>query len=171
MRRTRFFALMLALALTFTMTLPALAYEDIVPIHETDVEYNLPVVRQDTHQDWIDAHPEEYAAFDPYVYFDESYNDWGYFESAQEYIELCGYTEDEFREDMLFSFLSDQLYLEEEAQQLAEIIAAYPEEYAAFDPYAYYNELWYVDSFGTPEEYMAYSKITEEEFRHDMLVE
>ena len=48
-------------------------------------------------------------------------------------------------------------------------LAAHPEEYAAFDPYAYFaEEFYYYDS---PEEYMSDWGLTEEEFRQEMLEE
>ena len=47
---------------------------------------------------WLDAHPEEYAAFDPYAYFaDEFY----YYDSPEEYMSDWGLTEEEFRQEML----------------------------------------------------------------------
>lgn len=57
------------------------------------------------------SYPAEYAAFDPYAYFAQEYP---YYDSAAEYMEWYELTEEEFRLDMLESWMASFLYILEE---------------------------------------------------------
>ena len=113
------------------------------------------------------SHPEEFAAFDPYVYFQEDY----YFSSMtpEAYMEDFGLTREEFEREMLESWVYRIVNEEEERWTIAEYIAAHPEEYAAFDPEEYFSKAYpFYDSI---EEYMEDWELTQEEFEEEMLGE
>lgn len=118
----RALSLLLVLALSLAMCLPALAYEDTDPpmweqlgcssLDELLEYYGItpevyykymvePALEQQAQlQRFLDTHAEEYAAFDPYVWFEQEYAGYGY-TSAAEYMEYYEETEAEFRQDML----------------------------------------------------------------------
>ncbi len=133
---SKLISLALSLALTLSLALPALAYEDTNPpqweeygfsslegmldvwdISEEEY-YDLFVADALAYQqyqekaearrrDWIAAHPDEAAAFDPDDYFFQNYS---YFESPQEYMEWYELTEEEFRREMLDLWVDRQIY-------------------------------------------------------------
>ncbi|MGE4276223.1 MAG: copper amine oxidase N-terminal domain-containing protein [Lawsonibacter sp.] len=140
----RFIGLALSLALTLSLTLPALAYEDTnPPLWEqwgyssreemlndgwSEEEYSEMVESQQAWeaeqeawetrcQVWINAHPAEVADFDPYAYFESEYS---YYDSPEEYMEWNELTEPEFRQTMLESWVSDMLYLEDQREAMAQ---------------------------------------------------
>lgn len=117
---------------------------------------------------WIAAHPEEAAAFDPYAYFEEEYS---WYDSPEEYMESWELTQEEFEADMLTRWASNQIYREKKEKEIAQFKAKYPEECAAFDPYAYYAQGYYPEFYGTAQEYMEWMGQTEEEFCQDMFLE
>lgn len=176
-------SLAITLALTLSLALPALAYQDTDPpqweewgyasleelladFDMTEEEYYEVLVAPDLNrQNWIDAHPEEVAAFDPYSYFDQKYY---YYESPEEYMEWNGLDEEGFRQDMLLLWATNQMENESQQRELEEFIAAHPAEYAAFDPHSYFEQNYY---YMSPEEYMEWSGLDEEGFRQDMLLE
>ena len=187
--------LVLSLALTLSLALPALAYEDTDPpqweqfgyssLEEmlrdfgiTEEEYYEYWVQPELEweqqlqertalaQAWLDAHPEEAAAFDPYAYYDDHRGIGDLFisfaDSEGNPLDPLSIPEEEFRQTMLLNWAMQQAEWEA-------FLAAHPEEYAAFDPYAYFaEEFYYYDS---PEEYMSDWGLTEEEFRQEMLEE
>lgn len=134
MRRTAcsLTALCLTLALTLALALPAAALEDTQPpqwqvegyssLEEmlydnylTEEEYYSEVVAEALlEQQWREGHPEEVAAFDPYEFYDErlgpspaSYH--SIFGTAQDYMDICGISEEGFRSEMLMTWIDWQV--------------------------------------------------------------
>ena len=163
--RSKLLAFLLTLALILSMTLPAFAYEDTDPalwelmgydsleqlLAEgwlTEEEYAQMIQEQLDYQAsvqaWLDAHPQEAAAFDPYAYYEETYASW-YEGSAEDYMAQWNLTEEAFCQEMQNSWVGDMLayeaLLQEQAQRQA-WLDAHPQEVAAFDPYAYYDEYY-----------------------------
>lgn len=113
---------------------------------------------------WVAAHPEEVAAFDADAYFAEAYK---WYDSVQDYLDTWDMTRAEFEQDMLDRWVSQQVYREKREKEIAEFKAKYPEECAAFDPYAYFGSIgysWYDDAW----DYMEQNELTEEEFCREM---
>lgn len=138
-------SLAITLALTLSLAIPAVAYEDTNPpqweqwgyasleelladfemTEEEYVEYFVESAleleqyqkeRAQQRQSWLDAHPEEVAAFDPYAYFSSRYD--YFFGSPQEYMEWNEMTEEAFRQEMLDSWIDEQLYQEDVQRRL-----------------------------------------------------
>lgn len=123
--------------------------------------------RQKAAQAWIDAHPEEYAVFDPCAYFAKEYF---WIDSPEKFMEDKGLTQEEFEQEMLEEWLQDQLEAEEKEREIAQFKAEYPEECAAFDAFAYFDSLNY-DWYDSPQEYMEGMGLTEEEFYQKMFLD
>ena len=148
----RALSLMLTLMLALALAAPAFAYEDTDPpqweqygyssLEEMLSDYG---ITEDMYYDWfvadaleleayleeqevrqrawMEAHPDEVAAFDPYAYYEQEYQPWyGY--TAQDYMEDWGQTEEEFYQEMLSAWVSDMLWQEEARQTLAQAKAA-----------------------------------------------
>lgn len=116
---------------------------------------------------WVAAHPEEVAAFDADAYFAEAYK---WYDSVQDYLDTWDMTRAEFEQDMLDRWVSQQVYREKREKEIAEFKAKYPEECAAFDPYAYFGSIgysWYDDAW----DYMEQHELTEEEFCREMFLD
>lgn len=185
--RSKLTALCLSMVLAFSLVLPALAFEDTNPPlwkswgyssleefpiwHDiTEEEYysvwaaGAPAEQTEI-QVWIDTHPEQAAAFSPEAYLLEIYP---WYDSAQEYMDSYGLSQEEFHRVMLLEWAEDQLDAEKAGQELADFIATYPEEYAAFDPFAYFAKhySWY---HGTPQDFIEQYEMSEETFRFLML--
>ena len=186
------FVPLIALALTLSLALPVLAYEDTDPPQweqfgyasleemlrdfgiteeayyeyyvQPELEWEQQLQEQrNLAEAWLKAHPEEAAAFDPYAYFAEEFD--SYYGSPEIYMLELGLGEDGFRQQMLLNWAMEQAEWEA-------FISAHPEEYAAFDPYAYFaQDPYYSYAYDTPEEYMSDWGLTEEAFRQEMLGE
>lgn len=190
---SKLLSLALSLALTLSLALPAFAFEDTDPplweqwgytsleemladgwteeeYYEMAaglVEYQRQLEEQEAVRlEWLAAHPEEATAFDHLAYFEKNYPWYG---SAQEYMEAYGLTEWEFRQEMLSLWAADEMEREAQQKELESFQAAHPAEYAAFDPYAYFDKEF--SYYGSPQEYMEWHGLTEEEFRQKMLAE
>ena len=135
--------------------------------------YEALLQEQAQRQAWLDAHPQEVAAFDPYAYYDEYYAYLCEPLSAQEYMESQNLTEEEFRQEMLSGWAQDQMEQEEFQREMQARrqtwLDAHPQEAAAFDPYVYYQESYFLWFELSAEDYMAEWDMTEEEFRQEML--
>lgn len=178
-------ALALSLLLSLSLALPALAYEDTDPPLWKDLGFDSleqlmeegwmtreeyyqsaaeAAARQKAAQAWLEAHPEQVAAFDLLAYFDREYF---YYDSPQEYMETFGLDEEAFRRRILIEWAGGEVAAEQAQRELGDFIAAHPDEYAAFDLDAYFEqEYFYYDS---PQEYMDSYGLTQEEFRQEML--
>lgn len=135
-------SLAVTLALTLSLALPALAYEDTDPPQWEQWGYasleelleDLGITEEEYYeiyaasaldyeayleelerrqQAWLDAHPDEVAAFDPYAYFAQEYP---WYDSPQEYMQFNELTEEAFRREMLNEWASGQIYLEQARQ-------------------------------------------------------
>ena len=188
---TKLLAMALCVVMALSLTLPAFALEDLSPplwqqfgyssMEEmltdwemTEEEYAAMVADELEYEEslreeeserlaWLEAHADEAAAFDPYAFYEEEF---GADYPAEEYIADAGFTPEQFREDMLAVWMDARMYEEEQAQVLADFIAAHPREYAAFDPYRYCVDNLYYES---AQEYMDLWKMTPEEFEREML--
>lgn len=184
-------AMALCVVMALSLTLPAFALEDLSPPlwqqfgyssmekmltdwEMTEEEYAAMVADELEYEEslrveeserlaWLEAHADEAAAFDPYAFYEEEF---GADYPAEEYIADAGFTAEQFREDMLAVWMDARMYEEEQAQVLADFIAAHPREYAAFDPYRYCVDNLYYES---AQEYMDLWKMTPEEFEREML--
>lgn len=189
--RKKFFkltALILSLALAFSLALPALAFEDTDPPfwqqwdcssleeflewydYSEEAYYRMAasvLENQARTQAWIAAHPEEYAAFDPEEYFSKAYP---FYDSIEKYMEGRGLTREEFEADMRGQWVQVQINAEQREQEMARFLVEYPEECAAFDPSAYFmdSSKYYYDS---PQEYIQLREMTQEEFYREMFLE
>ena len=135
-------SLAVTLALTLSLALPALAYEDTDPPQWEQWGYaslaelldDLGITEEEYYeiyaasaldyeayleelerrrQAWLDAHPDEAAAFDAYAYFAQEYP---WYDSPQEYMQFNELTEEAFRREMLNEWASGQIYLEQARQ-------------------------------------------------------
>ncbi|MGI5962947.1 MAG: stalk domain-containing protein [Lawsonibacter sp.] len=203
---SKLLCLILSLALTLSLSMPAFALEDIdPPLWEqmgyssreellaegwlTEEEYvqmvqdeldYLDYLKEEEarRQTWMENHPQAVADFDPYAFYDAFFGN--QFESAQDYMETWGQTEEDFRQEML-TYWSDEMNFEEGYRQqlLAELsnlqswLDAHPDDVTAFDPYTYYQNsyLYMFSSMYSAPEYMALCGLTEEEFYQVMLSE
>lgn len=72
-------------------------------------------MEQEKFQNELDAfiadHPKEYAAFDPYIYFAQEYS---WYASPEEYMKGMDMTQEEFRREMLSSWMYDFQYMEQQ---------------------------------------------------------
>lgn len=139
-------SLALSLALTLSLTLPALAYEDTDPpqweqygyssLEEmladwemSEDEYYESIVadmlefeqyrkeEEAKRQAWLETHQSEVSAFDPYAYFAQEYP---YYDSPEEYMEWSDLTEEEFRQEMLYDWVSSLQREEADRAQMAQ---------------------------------------------------
>lgn len=143
---SKLLSILLSLALTLSLSLPAFALEDTDPplweqmgytsLEEllaegwcTEEEYAQMVQSELEYQEylqqeaanrqlWIDNHPQEVAAFDPYIYYEETYTGW-YTDlyTPQEYMEFYELSEEDFYQEMLRDWVQQQIY--QEAAQIA----------------------------------------------------
>jgi len=116
--------------------------------------------------EYLAAHPAEYAAFDPYGWFEQGLAHSGYFSSYEEYMEHYGLTPEQFELFMAHQWAHRNLDYDEVAQALAVIAETNPEAYAAFDPYLWFAKEY--DSYESPGQYMEARCLTEEEFTLEM---
>ena len=138
---TKLLSLLLSLALTFSLSVPAFALEETDPPlweqlgytsleellaegwctqeeYEEMVQYELEYqeyLQQEeaSRQQWLDHHPQEVAAFDPYIYYEETYTGW-YTDlyTPQEYMEFFELSEEAFYQEMLHDWAQEQIYQE-----------------------------------------------------------
>ena len=131
-------ALCMTLALTLTLVLPAAALEDTQPPQWQEMGYasldemlaDWGITEQEYYdlfvadilldQQWLEEHPEEVSAFDPYEYFENDRSLTSFYNSPQEYMEYHELTEEEFRLAMLDGWVYDQRAAEQAARQMAE---------------------------------------------------
>lgn len=134
----------LSFAMTLSMVLPALAYQDTNPpvweqwgyssldemlndgwteaeyaeLAEAQLAWEAEEVEWENRcQAWMTAHAAEVAAFDPYAYFESEYS---YYDSPADYMEWNELTEAGFRQTMLEIWVSDMLYLEDQRAAMAQ---------------------------------------------------
>ena len=128
MKKT-FLSLLLALSLTLSLAVPALAYEG----ENTDPEW----VAWKTQ--WLAAHPEEAAAFDADAYFENEYlSDWWY-SSKEEFMSDWGLeTEQDFCDFMRDDWLAGMQADEARQSWMDQYESAHPGALSAFDPDAWF---------------------------------
>ena len=141
-RVSKLMSLTLSLVLILSLAVPAFAYEDTDPpqweqwgytsleemladgwTEDEYYEYAAMMAEFEAAQNdaetkllaWINTHPDEVAAFDPYTYFAAEYS---WYDSAAEYMEWYELTEDEFRQKMLMEWAALFSALEEEVTAL-----------------------------------------------------
>ena len=173
----------LALVLTFSLAAPALAWES-PPAKYADFEEYLAFYRScedsDTQalaaflDDYLAAHADEAAAFDPYAYFDANIKDEGLGVIVDNWFGWNGpgYTEDHFRAEMMNDWLTGLYRDWRDAQAARDITLQYSEDFAAFDADAwfagYYGGVLNVSKAG----YMERENLPDEEsFRRAMFAE
>lgn len=135
MKKT-FLSLLLALSLTLSLAVPALAYEG----ENTDPEW----VAWKTQ--WLAAHPEEAAAFDADAYFENEYlSDWWY-SSKEEFMSDWGLeTEQDFCDFMRDDWLAGMQADEARQSWMDQYESAHPGALSAFDPDAWFQAHYYED--------------------------
>lgn len=149
---------LLTLVMLLTLATPALADMGYVPLN-TDPEWLA------WKEAWIEANPDDWAAFDPDLWFDQHY---GGYSSQEKYMEIGGLaTREEFEAHMAETWLDQIQYYEEDFPLAEEYAAAHPEEYAAFDTDAWVEQSWH----NTREGYMTMWQVDEETFEMHMWTE
>ena len=135
MKKT-FLSLLLALSLTLSLAVPALAYEG----ENTDPEW----VAWKTQ--WLAAHPEQAAAFDADAYFENEYlSGWWYY-SKEEFMAEWGLeTEQDFYDFMRDDWLAGRQADEARQVWMDQYEAAHPGALSAFDPDAWFQAHYYQD--------------------------
>ncbi len=158
--KKKLLSLLLALALTCSLTAPALADG-----WDTTTPEWLAWKTQ-----WMAAHPDEVAAFDPYAYFelDSSDSPFWWYDSPEEYMETWGLeTEEAFCDHVLDVWLIEIRTDDEHQAWLDQYEAAHPGAISAFDPDAWFMEHYYRDPKQTFME--DWGLETHDEFRDYML--
>ena len=151
-------SLLLALALSLSLTAPALADMGFTPL-ETDPDW---LARREA---WIEAHPEERAAFDPDAWFQTHYT---YYYTEEDYMAEVGLaTREEFETAMEQDWLNNLFWHEDLAPEGEALAADFPEARASFDPEAWVERSWYADA----QSYMDMWQVDEETFREHMWLE
>lgn len=174
-------ALFLALSLSLTMAVPALAWEELDTKYPSFKQY-LDFYRASSDPEtvelafwldaWIDKHPTQYAAFDPDAYFDANIRqDNGVNKENWLFGQLPGYKEEHFKAEMLNDWLTGQFRANRERQKGLDVSAQYPQEFAVFDP-----DAWFAGYYGgvlgvTKERYMAAESLDTAGFKRDMFAE
>lgn len=150
-------ALVLALSLAFSLTVPAAGAPLPEPpqLTPTDLFGQLELVAESDVDAgaWLSAHPDEAAAFDPHAYFAEHY---GYYDSEEEYMEFWELaTQADFETAMLEEWALAQARMEHGEAVWAQTQEDEPEDtarfLAGFDGWFAQEYTWY-DSL---EEYRA----------------
>lgn len=145
-KMAKLLSLALSLVLALSLTLPTLAYEDTDPpqweqygyssLEEmpadwemSEDEYYESIVadmlefeqyrkeEEAKRQAWLETHQAEVSAFDPYAYFAQEYP---YYDSPEEYMEWSDLTEEEFRQEMLYDWVSSLQLEEADRVQMAQ---------------------------------------------------
>lgn len=181
--------LLLATALVFTLSLPALAWEELDPpiwqalqfgsreeyLSGTEMSAEDYVAQSDWMRDYLAAHPAEVAAFDADDYYDTvlfgshtpAFPKQTFFDQ-----QLPGYTEADFKAQMKDDWLDDLWRNHREDIHRDALVALYPEDFAAFDA-----DAWFAGYFGgtlglTKAAYMEQEhRSGEDAFRRSMFAE
>jgi len=178
----RLLSVLLVLTLLFSISMPALAWEE-PPTKYSSFDGYMTFLRSCTDPDtralvgYIDAALGENSdlpeTFDADAWFEENIANpiqgiTKHFWISQR---MEGYDEDHFRAEMLYRSFTDSYYTWREANKADALAARYPEEFAVFDA-----DAWFAGYYGgvikvSKEDYMARCKYTEEDFRQAMFAE
>lgn len=112
---------------------------------------------------YIADHPEEMAALDA----DALLDGWGYQDPREEFMDYWDITADAFEETVVWQYAINRVEALENAALAEEYKTEYPEDWAAFDAYRYFNADVQSDYEGAEsvESYMAYHNLlSEDEF-------
>ena len=152
---------LLTLVMLLSLTAPALAASAAAPAETAEWTYEY-VISEDV-QAWIDAHPEEVAAFlaDLDAYLAE---EWPWAGSVTEMAEDWGESEEYIRDFLLDEWASGLMYQEQWDTWLEQYTAATPDALAALEANAYDYFAQEYPWYGSPEEYMRNWGYSEEGF-------
>lgn len=170
----KWLAMALTLALILGLAAPALAAEaDPLPDWDEWDGYESEWEKEQALRDeYAASHPDEIAGLD----VEKLLAGWGYEDvhmTAEEaFMDACALTDESLEEAVIREYIDDRLLVRDVSADAEEYKAQYPEEWATFDPDAFFETGFsYRTSYENKENYCAYWCIlTDEEFADDMFV-
>ena len=182
MKKPRMLTMILALALTVSLSAPALAWEYApakYPTFQGYLDFYRSCDDADTHAlaDYIDdmlaEDPDLPETFDADAWFEENLADPGLGVTKENWLFQNGpfYDENHFRAEMLNYCLTWSYRAWRDANSATALAAQYPEDFASFDA-----DAWFAGYYGgivgvSKEDYMSREALAEEDFRLDMFAE